>query len=131
MDPRAKSILWLDGAAGCAAGLFVLALRTFLAELHRFPLGLVTFLGVVNLAYASYSGTLAIRASRGRTPSRLAIDVLVVANLAWVVVCASIVALHARTASIFGIAHVSFEAVFVGTLGIVEFFYVRPYARTA
>ncbi|MDC0721061.1 hypothetical protein [Nannocystis bainbridge] len=129
MPRRARAILWLDGSAACIAGLVVLALRGPLAQLHAFSPALVGFIGAVNLAYACYSGSLAVRASRGRTPSRRAIDLLVAANAAWVVACAAILATTAGTASIFGVVHVGFEALFVGSLAVVEFREVRPFAR--
>ena len=129
MPRRARAILWLDGSAACVAGLVVLALHEALAQLHAFPPALVLFIGAVNLAYSCYSGTLAFRASRGHTPSRRAIGILVVANLAWVAVCAAIVAITASTASIFGLAHVGLEGLFVGALAIVEYRRVRPFAR--
>ncbi|WP_434419082.1 hypothetical protein [Nannocystis pusilla] len=129
MNRRARAILWLDGCAACVAGVVVLALHEALARLHGFSPALVLFIGAVNLAYSCYSGTLAVRASCGRTPTRRAIDVLVVANLAWVVVCAAIVASTASTASIFGLAHVGIEGLFVGALAVVEYHRVRPFAR--
>ncbi|MFY0539638.1 hypothetical protein [Nannocystis pusilla] len=130
MHRRARAILWLDGSAACVAGVVVLALHDALAQLHGFPPALVLFIGVVNLAYSCYSGTLAIRASRGHTPTRRAIDILVVANLAWVAVCAAIVASTAGTASAFGLAHVGLEGLFVGALAVVEYSRVRPFARS-
>ncbi|MCY1009174.1 hypothetical protein OV079_27140 [Nannocystis pusilla] len=130
MPRRARAILWLDGSAACAAGVVVLALHDALARLHAFPPALVLLIGAVNLAYSCYSGTLAVRASRGRTPTRRAIDILVVANLAWVAACAAIVALTADTASIFGLAHVGLEGLFVGMLAVLEYRRVRPFARS-
>ncbi|MDC0667862.1 hypothetical protein [Nannocystis radixulma] len=129
MNRRARAILWLDGSAACVAGVVVLALHDALARLHAFPPALVLFVGAANLAYASYSGSLAVLASLGRTPTRRAIDILVVANLAWIAVCAAILAATSRSASAFGLAHVGLEALFVGSLAVAEYRKVRPFAR--
>jgi hypothetical protein len=64
MNRRARSILRLDASAACVAGLAVLALRSWLAPLYGFPPELVLFVGASNLAYASYSGSLAVLATR-------------------------------------------------------------------
>jgi hypothetical protein len=129
MNRRAQAILRLDAGAACAAGFAVLALRDRLALLHAFPLALVVFLGASNLAYASYSGSLATLAGLRRMPSRRAIDVLVVANLAWTAVCGTVLVATWRSASVLGLAHVAFEGLFVGALAVVEYRLVRPQAR--
>lgn len=127
MNPRARAVLLLDGGAGCAAGLTVLLLRAQLVRLYGFSAGLVLFLGLMNLAYASYSGSLATRATLlSRTPSRRAIDVLIAANLAWVAVCAAVLVVSWSSATPRGLAHVAFEAVFVFTLAVFEWRLVRP-----
>jgi len=129
MNERARALLWLDSGAACAAGCFVVAFREWLAALHGFASSLVLFLGVANLAYASYSGSLALRASLDRTPSRFAIDALVIANSGWVAVCSAVLVTTWRSASPFGVAHIAFEGLFVGALAAAEYRYVRPFAR--
>lgn len=129
MNARARAILWLDSIGAVAVGILVLSLRAWLAPLLGFSVGLVTFLGGMNLVYGAYSGPLAFRASRGRDPSRFAVDFLVVANLAWAMVCASIALLNGRGASVFGIGHVALEGLYVGSLALVERRYVRPFTR--
>jgi hypothetical protein len=129
MNGRAQAILFLDGGAACAAGLTVLLLREQFVRLHGFSSALELFLGAANVAYASYSGTLATRASLfARTPSRRAIDVLITANLAWVAVCSAVLVTTWRSATPWGLAHVAFEAVFVFTLASLERRVVRPQA---
>lgn len=128
MNPLATRILWLDGGAGFAVGVFVLAFRAWLAELYGFPLELMTLMGAANLGYASYSSTLAVRASSGKLPSRLAVDALIAANALWAVVCVAIVVTHHRSATIVGLVLVAFEAVFVGGLALVERRFARPFA---
>lgn len=121
--------MWVDACAAGSAGLAVLVLRDWLAHLYAFPVSLVLFLGCANLAYASYSGLLAALASRGRWPSGRAIDLLVVANSSWVLVCLAVLASTIRSASILGTAHVVLEGAFVGSLALVERRWVRPFAR--
>ena len=128
MTRRARTVLGIDGGAGLVVGVFVLALHGWLAGLYGFPRSWVLALGAANVAYGSYSGTLALRAARGRAPSRLAVDVLVAANLGWAVVCAALVAVAWRWASPLGLAVVAFEGVFVAALAVVERRIVRPEA---
>jgi hypothetical protein len=129
MNARAKALLSIDAGAACAAGLTGLALRDYLVRLHALPAGLLLFVAVANLTYASYSGTLAALAWRGKTPSRLSIDILVLANLTWVAVCIAIVVATWRSASIFGLAQVALEGLFVCSLAVAEYRLVRPHAR--
>lgn len=131
MDARARRILWLDAGAGCAVGIGVLVLRDWIAALHRFPIALVLFVGGANVAYASYSGSLAARASAGRAPRRAAIDVLVAANLAWSVVCVGLLVGTWSFASAWGSAHVAAEGCFVVLLAVLEARWVRPLAGRA
>ncbi len=129
MDRRAIGLLWFDSLPAVVAGVGVLALRGPLAELHGLPVGLLTVMGVVNLLYASYSGTLAARASAGRPPPRAAVDLLIAANLAWTVVCVGIAAATWRTAAWTGTAQVLGEGVWVASLAAAEARWVRPAAR--
>ncbi|HEX5657015.1 MAG TPA: hypothetical protein VFX59_07455 [Polyangiales bacterium] len=131
LDRRARVVLWVDGAAATGAGITVLALRQWLAPLHGIEPAFVTFLGVVNLCYGAYAGSLALRASRASALHRVAIDVLVLANAAWAVVCAGIVVARWTSASRYGLMHVAFEGAFVGTLAFVEYRLVRPLVSPA
>ncbi len=121
MTERARSLLWLDGGAGCVVGLLVVTLREWLAAIYSFPLDLVLFFGLSNLAYSSYSTTLAVLASTGRTPSVRALGLLVVANGTWVLVCAAVLASTWRSASVLGLASVALEGIFVGSLAYAEY----------
>lgn len=129
MSRRARALLWFDGGAAFAGGTTVLALREWFAELHRFPVGLVLFIGIANLLYASYSGSLAALASLQKTPSRRAIEVLVVGNLLWMAFCAAVLVATWSSASGFGSAHVGLEGLFVGLLAAAEYRFVRPFGR--
>ena len=86
------------------------------ARVHGLPEGVLLILGAANLAYATYSFTLA------RSPRRTLhqIEVLVVANAAWAVVCVALVVRYGERASAFGFVHLLGEALFVGGLAAVE-----------
>jgi hypothetical protein len=129
MNQRQRALLWFDGGAGATVGILVVAFKEWLATLQGFPTNLVLFMGVANLAYASYSTTLAVRASSGRTPSRGSITWLVAANGAWALICAVILASTWLFATPFGHALVTFEGLFVGLLAVVEYrVFLRPAA---
>lgn len=121
MHPRGRALLWIDCVAGFTGGTLVVSFKEWLSDLHAFPEDLVLFLGLSNLAYASYSLTLATRASMGRTPSRRSIELLVIANAAWVLVCASVIASTWPFATVFGLAHVGLEGLFVGSLAFTQY----------
>lgn len=108
--------LWVDCTAGAIVGVLVLAFSGWLARVHGLPEGVVLLLGTANLAYATYSFTLA------RSPRRTLrqIEVLVVANAAWAVVCVGLAVRYGERASAFGFVHLLGEALFVGGLAAVE-----------
>lgn len=130
MNERARRILWVDCGAAAAAGVVVLALSPWVARFYGFPRELVLFFGVANVAYASYSGSLAVRARRGAPVSVRAIDALIGANFAWVMVCGVVLARMWSSATAFGLAHAGLEALFVGSLAVAELRSVRPFAAS-
>lgn len=117
----ARRLLWLDACAGASAGVTLLALRSCLAPWFGVAVELVVFNAVANLAYASYSGTLATLAALGVTPPRRALTLLVAANAAWSCVCASLIARVWGTATVWGTGYLAFEALFVGALALAEY----------
>ena len=106
----------MDCTAGALVGVTVLALSGWLSHLEGLPRAVLLFTGVVNLLYAAYSFSLAVRAER---PMPL-IKLLVAANLAWVPVCLGLAAAFAGSATPFGFIHLVGEALFVGGLGLLE-----------
>ena len=125
---RARAILWLDGGSGLGAGIAVLIVHGWLATLHAVAPDLMLGIGVVNVLYGSYSGTLAMLATRrGRIPARRAVSLLVLANLGWAAVCATLIA--TTHASPFFYLHVAFECAYVTALAAAEWRWVRPAAR--
>jgi hypothetical protein len=111
-----KHLLWIDCIAGALAGVAMLVLLDWLAALYGMPTDLLAFIGVANVLYASYSFSLAIR--RARSP--LLLNTLIVANGVWALVCVGLAVRWAGTASLFGMAHLIAEALFVGGLASWE-----------
>ena len=116
-DPR--SLLRIDSTAGLVAGALVLLLSPWLSRLYALPSGFLVFTGVANLAYGSFSGSLARRAARPRT----LITALVVANAAWAVFCVVVAFNVVGSASVFGLAQLIGESLFVGGLAMLEWRY--------
>jgi hypothetical protein len=114
--PLLRKLLWIDCGAAFAGGIVVLSLAGWLSRLYALPHGLIVVMGVVNLAYAAFSFSLARRARR---PPML-IAALVAANAAWAVLCMLVAARFAGTASGFGLAHLIGEGIFVGGLAALE-----------
>ena len=114
--PVIANLLWIDSGAAALAGSLCLLLSERLSVLHALPQELLQLIGVVNLLYAAYSFSLAIRARR----PRWLITLLVLANSAWALVCLGMAASFAGTASVFGIAQLLGEAVFVAGLAGLE-----------
>jgi hypothetical protein len=110
------NVLWADCTAAALAGVAVLALSGWLAELHALPQELLLFIGAVNLAYACYSFSLAIRSRR----PKWSIHLLVFANVCWTVVCLALAVVFAGSATVFGLGHLVGEAAFVGGLAGLE-----------
>ena len=109
-------LLWVDASAAALAGVAVLSLSAWLSRLHGLPRGLLLVVGAVNVAYAAYSFSLAVRARRPRRLVRL----LVAGNLAWAAVCLGLAAAFAASATPFGLAHLVGEGLFVACLAALE-----------
>lgn len=109
-------LLWIDCTAGALVGVLVLSLSGWLSRLYSMPLGLLYFMGLVNLLYAAYSFSLAIRPTR----PRVLITLLVAANGIWTLVCLGMAAHYFETATVFGIGQLVGEAIFVGGLAGLE-----------
>lgn len=114
-----SKLLWVDCIAGALVGAGVIALSGWLSRLEGLPREVLLFTGVVNLFYAAYSFSLAVRAER---PMPL-IKLLVVANLAWVPVCVGLAVVFREQATLLGFLHLLGEAAFVGGLALLEWNY--------
>ncbi len=97
-------------------GTAAVAASGALSRLYRMPRAAVVGLGVANLAYGTFSLSLALR--KQRSPGQIA--ALVTANAAWAAVCGLAAARLAGTASAFGIAQLLAEGVYVGGLAALE-----------
>ena len=111
-----QRLLWVDCTAGALVGIVVIALSGWLSDLEAIPREVLLFTGVVNVLYACFSFSLAIRPER---PMRL-IKLLVFANLAWVPVCLGLAVFFRGQATALGLAHLIGEAFFVGGLALLE-----------
>lgn len=111
-----ENLLWVDCIAGACVGIFVLLLIEWLAALYQLPREFVLFLGVANLAYGSFSWSLATRKNKPYDQFVM----LVVANLSWGALCVYWLFYYWSVASPFGIAQLLLEALFVGGLGAAE-----------
>lgn len=111
-----RRLLWIDCTAAAVAGVAVLTLGGWLSRLYALPHELLLFTGGVNLLYGAYSFSLAVRMQR---PMSL-IKLLVGANLGWAVVCLGLAVAYGSQATLFGIAHLAGEALFVGGLAVLE-----------
>ncbi|HYH78407.1 MAG TPA: hypothetical protein VEX86_01375 [Longimicrobium sp.] len=111
-----RKLLWVDCIAGALVGVAVLMLSGWLSNLYALPRSLLLFTAGANVLYASYSFSLAVRARR----SMASINLLVFANLAWLPVCLGIVVLFRESATLFGIAHMMAEGMFVAGLALLE-----------
>lgn len=121
-----RNLLWIDGLAAAVAGVVVLALAGWLSPWYGLPHAFVLFLGWMNLAYATFSLSLARRSER---PLRLLV-LLAVANLGWGVCCLRWAVVFGQTASLFGLVHLVGEGFFVAGLGCLEWRW-RELLRTA
>ncbi len=125
MDIR-RRLLWIDGLAALIAGAVVLLISGWLSEWYGLPRELLLFIGLVNVAYAANSISLAARSAR---PAKL-ILLLVIANLTWTTVCLILAITYRETITLFGFAHLVGEALFVGCLACLEWRW-RELLRTA
>ncbi|PJZ70238.1 hypothetical protein CH373_12535 [Leptospira perolatii] len=86
------------------------------------------FIGIANLLYGSYSGSLVLRTLLGKKVRRRWITLLVTANLCWALVCVGIFVQNWASIHILGAMHISFEGMYVTILALFEYYLVRPLA---
>ena len=127
MTDLRRNLLWIDCSGGAVVGAAVLILSGWLSEWYQLPRSLVLFMGAVNLAYASFSFSLAVRAKR---PIGL-IRLLALANMAWALFfCWPVAFAYRDTASIWALVHLVGEGIYVGCLGYLEWRW-RTFLREA
>lgn len=111
-----RSLLWIDCMAGALVGVLVLSFSEWLSRLYSLPLGILYFMGVINLIYATYSYSLAKRRAR----SKALIILLAAANGIWTFVCLGLATYFFEAATFLGIGLLVGEAIFVGSLASLE-----------
>ena len=121
-----RKLLWIDCLAGAVVGVAVLLLHGRLSSWYGLPQRFVFLMGAVNVAYALYSFSLAVRKERARSLIRL----LVIANLAWAFTLLGWVVVFVETVSLLGLVYLVVEALFVGGLALLEW-RSRKLLRTA
>jgi len=111
-----RSLLWFDCCAAGLAGVAMLALSGVLAPVFGVPRAMLVAMALVNLAYGTFSYSLARQAEAPRRRVRA----LVVANLGWTCVCLGLAAYLAGPGSWLGAGYILGEGLFVGALAAVE-----------
>lgn len=111
-----RRLLWIDCLGAFAVGAGVLALSAWLAPFLGLPLWFVIGEGLVNLAYGSFSYSLARRSS---PPPRL-VRRLALMNVAWGLMALGLAAVSYGTVTPFGTAHLAVNFAYVGGLGLME-----------
>ncbi len=117
-------LIRLDGLAGLSVGVFVLCLAQWLTGLYGLPASILYFSGVMNLLYGTYSTILASLRYR----PLLMVQFLSVANCSWAGLCFAYVFAMPPTATLLGVGAAVFEGLFVGGLGIIEWYYRKRLA---
>ena len=112
-----KKILWIDCGAAALAGMLVLFAAQWLSPLYHLPKNFIIFIGCVNLLYACYSFLLANYRRRSAT----LINILVIANGFWCIICLIIIWWFWHEMTILAIMHIGGEAIFVATLAKLEY----------
>ena len=111
-----RRLLWIDCVSALVAGTLLLALSGWLDGLLGLPLWFVVGEGLVNLAYGTFSFSLA----RKPMPKQTQITGLAVANGMWAALCLALaVALFGKVTPL-GTIHFAIGALYVGTLGVLE-----------
>lgn len=114
-----RYLLWIDGLAGLLGGVSLFLSLDRLVEWYNISRETLVIIGVANLAYATYSLSIAMLKKR----PEILIVILVLANLAWALNCLRMAVTFWDTASIFGLIHLIAEAIFVGGLACLEWHY--------
>jgi len=109
-------LLWIDCLGGLFVGVLTLILYRWLASIHNLSPMLLLFTAAANLGYGCYSLFLA---TRGKRPLAL-VNVLAVANMIWAPITLVLIAANWTEISWLGVVHLGGEGLYVGALGLVE-----------
>lgn len=101
-----------------------------LQSLHLWSLGFILFIALANLGFGLYSGALFLRLRRQPRPPLWPVALLVAGNGVWAIQCLFQAWRLRGESSGFGLAHLIFEAAYVGTAACFEarvfFFQAEP-----
>ena len=111
-----RNLLPIDYTGGWLAGVVMLALSGWLSWLYALPFWFVIVNAAANLVYGTFSFSISRQARRSVT----LIATLAFANIAWGVCCFLTAYFVSGIASIYGLAHLIFEGLYVGGLGWLE-----------
>ena len=111
-----RRLLWIDCLGAFAVGVGVLALSVWLAPFLGLPLWFVIGEGLANLAYGSFSYSLA----RQPSPPLRRVRLLAAMNMAWGAMALMLAVVLYGTVTPFGTAHLVINVVYVGGLGLME-----------
>jgi hypothetical protein len=111
-----QNILWVDCIGGLFVGVLVLCLCRLISSWGGLPIRIVAMVGFANLFYGTYSLWLTTRTPR----PMVFLQILALANMAWLLVCISIVVSHWSEITILGITHKLTEGIYVAGLGYME-----------
>ena len=111
-----RSLLWFDCSAAGVVGVAMLGLSGLLAPLFDIPRAVLVTTALVNLAYGTFSYSLA----RQPEPPRRLVRALIVGNFTWTVICIGLAAVFAGPGSWLGSGYLLAEGLVVGALAAVE-----------
>ena len=121
---RARRLLWVDSLGALLVGVGVLTFTGLVARLDNLPIEIVRASALANLAYGSFSGVLATLAARRGMAPRPGVRLLIIANLAWAVVCVAWLTRYGAQATPLGWMHIGGEGLVVTTLAVLEWRWV-------
>ena len=116
MSQWPRHLPWIDAAAGFTVGLAMFLVRDFLVGFYGLSIELLTVIASANVGYSLFG--LGLGLSRQR-PAPL-LYWLICANFMWSVVCVVLAARVWSSATVFGLAHILAEGLFVAGLAFVE-----------
>ena len=111
-----KRLIWIDTNAASLAFLFLITLRHFFASLFGLPVYLITIMAIIALCYAMYGWQLIFRKDR----SAKQVLPLIIGNVAYGIMCLSVLAWHSDMIKPIGCAYLLFDASIAFLLAAVE-----------
>ena len=120
-----RNVLRADAAAGAASSLLHLLAAGLLAELLGLPYGVLVMSGVALLMYVAMATYLAVCDPIPRS----GVNMLIVANWAWVGACVVVFMMNASVLTPLGQAYMVVHALAVAALAELEWFGLRRAPR--